>query len=34
MPLLIETLILCLAAYLVGLAAGRLIFRPRRETFL
>lgn len=35
MPLLAETLLLCAAAWLIGLAAGWLLFgRKRRESFL
>lgn len=34
MPLLAETELLVLGAYLLGVAIGRLIFRPRREHFL
>ena len=35
MPLLVETLLLCALAYLVGLALGWLLFgRKKRESFL
>lgn len=34
MPLLIETEILVVAAYLLGLGLGWVFFRPKRETFL
>ena len=34
MPLLAETLLLVAGAYALGLAIGRLLFRPRREHFL
>lgn len=34
MPLLIETEILVLGAFLLGLGIGWLFFRPKRETFL
>ncbi|HYJ29788.1 MAG TPA: hypothetical protein VEW25_05550 [Allosphingosinicella sp.] len=35
MPLLAETLLLCAAAWLVGLAVGWLLFgRKKRESFL
>jgi len=34
MPLILETELLVLAAYLIGVGIGWLIFRPRRETFL
>lgn len=35
MPLLVETLLLCAAAWLIGLALGRLLFgRKKRESFL
>ena len=34
MPLLAETLLLALAAYLAGVGLGWLLFRPRRETYL
>jgi hypothetical protein len=34
MPLLIETEILVVVAFLVGLGLGWVFFRPRRETFL
>ena len=33
-PLLAETLVLTLLAYLVGVGLGWVFFRPRRETFL
>lgn len=34
MPLLLETELMAVAAYLVGIGIGWLLFRPRRETFL
>lgn len=34
LPLLLETGLLALGAYLLGLAIGRLLFRPRREHYL
>ena len=34
MPLLIETELLVLAAFLLGLGAGWLLFRPKRDHFL
>jgi hypothetical protein len=34
MPLFIETELLVLGAYVLGVAIGRLLFRPRREHFL
>ena len=34
MPLLIETEILVIAAFLLGLGLGWVFFRPKRETFL
>jgi hypothetical protein len=34
MPLLIETEILVVIAFLVGLGLGWVFFRPKRETFL
>ena len=34
MPLLIETEILVIAAYLVGLGVGAFLFRPKRQTYL
>ena len=34
MPLIVETLLLVAAAYLIGVGIGWRIFRPRRETFL
>jgi len=33
-PLIVETLLLVAAAYLVGIGVGWLIFRPKREGFL
>jgi len=33
-PLIVETLLLVVAAYLVGIGIGWLIFRPKREGFL
>ncbi len=34
MPLILETLLLMTLAYLLGLAVGWLLFRPRRQGFL
>lgn len=34
MPLLLETELLVVAAYLIGVGIGWLLFRPKRETFL
>ena len=34
LPLLLESLLLALGAYLLGLAIGRLLFRPRRDHYL
>lgn len=34
MPLLAETEILVVAAFLIGIGLARLIFRPKRDTFL
>lgn len=34
MPLLAETLLLAVGAYLVGFGVGWLIFRPKRQGFL
>ena len=34
MPLIVETLLLVVPAFLIGVGIGWLIFRPRRETFL
>ncbi|MGZ8337267.1 MAG: hypothetical protein ACXWU1_11445 [Allosphingosinicella sp.] len=33
-PLLAETLLMALAAFLIGLSLGKLLFRPRREGYL
>lgn len=34
MPLIIETELLVIVAYLLGVALGWRIFRPKRESFL
>lgn len=34
MPLLAETEILVVVAFLIGVGLARLIFRPKRDTFL
>ena len=34
MPLLIETELLVLAAYALGLGVGWVLFRPKRDSFL
>lgn len=34
MPLIVETLLLVALFYLIGVVIGRLIFRPKRETYL
>lgn len=34
LPLIVETLLISAAAYLIGVGIGWLVFRPRRETFL
>ena len=34
MPLLLETELLVVLAYVLGVGIGRLLFRPRRQTFL
>ena len=34
MPLILETELLVIVAYLIGVGLGWVIFRPRRETFL
>lgn len=35
MPLIVETLLLCTAAYVLGIAVAALLFRPRhRGSFL
>jgi hypothetical protein len=34
LPLIVETLLITAAAYLIGVGVGWRIFRPRRETFL
>lgn len=35
MPLIVETLLLCAAAYAIGLGAGRIVFgRRKRRSYL